>query len=67
MTKKQYYAIQAREREEREKKIRKDYPPAKVRAVLEEGLPDTVAAAKLGLNKTDFKILVTMYTLSGDI
>lgn len=39
MTKKQYYAIQAREREEREKKIRKDYPPAKVRAVLEEGLP----------------------------
>lgn len=67
MTKKQYYAIKAREREEQEKKIRKDYPPESVRAVLAEQLPEDEAAAMLGLSKRDFMILVTMYRCTGEI
>lgn len=67
MTKKQRRKWHEAQTKKQIEEIKRAYPPAKVRAVLDEGLPDEEAAAKLSLNKTDFKILVTMYTLSGEI
>ena len=47
--------------------IRHDYPPEKVRAVLDKGLTGEQAAASLGLDLTDSKILLCLYRCTGDL
>lgn len=49
------------------KDIKRDYPPEKVRELLNAGMTEDQAAASLGLDLTDFKILLCLYRCTGDL
>lgn len=67
MTRKQYYAIKAREEKERIEQIFRDYPVERVRELLAEGLSDEEAGKRLEIDALDFKVLVVLYRCKGDL